>query len=86
MSKRVGFEQSRTSNEVNWEACNMMAIDDQIDVQCQQCANDAVHIEKVEALPTSSKYSYLCRCGKCGWRFRVYSCQPVFIEDSPAIA
>lgn len=63
----------------------MLAVDDQIEVQCQQCANDILYIEKVEELPLAWNYSYLCRCGKCGWRFRVHSRQPVYLEDSPTI-
>jgi hypothetical protein len=60
----------------------MIAVDDPIDVQCPQCTNDTVYLEKIEALPTSIHPSYLCRCGKCGWRFRMYLPELELVDDA----
>jgi DNA-directed RNA polymerase subunit M/transcription elongation factor TFIIS len=68
------------------EVINMVAVDDQLNEQCPRCANDTVYVEKIEALPASLSPSYLCRCGKCGWRFRVYLPDLVFAEDAPPTA
>jgi DNA-directed RNA polymerase subunit M/transcription elongation factor TFIIS len=49
----------------------MFGIDDVMDAQCPQCANDKVYVEKLVTHPADERDMYLCRCGKCGWRFRV---------------
>ena len=49
----------------------MFGIEDRLDAQCPQCANDTVYVEKLVTRPFDQRDDYLCRCGKCGWRFRV---------------
>jgi hypothetical protein len=49
----------------------VFAINDQIDDHCPKCINDTVYVEKLISLPIEQGEFYLCRCGKCGWRFRV---------------
>ena len=49
----------------------MFGIEDRLDAQCPQCANDTVYVEKLVTRPVDERDDYLCRCGKCGWRFRV---------------
>jgi DNA-directed RNA polymerase subunit M/transcription elongation factor TFIIS len=48
----------------------VFAINDQIDERCPKCINDTVYVEKLISLPIEEGEFYLCRCGKCGWRFR----------------
>lgn len=49
----------------------VFAINDQIDDHCPKCINDTVYVEKLISLPIEQGEFYLCRCGKCGWRFPV---------------
>ena len=49
----------------------MFTINNQIDEHCPKCINDTVYVEKLTSLPIDEGEFYLCRCGKCGWRFRV---------------
>jgi DNA-directed RNA polymerase subunit M/transcription elongation factor TFIIS len=60
----------------------MYTLDDQIDVHCPQCANDTVYVAKLVALPEHEGGAYECRCGKCGWRFRVFRPDPTFLADA----
>jgi len=55
----------------------MSVTDELIDAHCPQCADDQIHIERLVDLPTCESSAYLCRCGACGWRFRVYTPDPV---------
>jgi DNA-directed RNA polymerase subunit M/transcription elongation factor TFIIS len=64
----------------------MYSVDDTIDVFCPQCANDeSVYVENIVQLLEDGTDAYLCRCGKCGWRFRVMEPGP-FAADSPSLA
>jgi DNA-directed RNA polymerase subunit M/transcription elongation factor TFIIS len=49
----------------------VFTINNQIDEHCPKCINDTVYVEKLTSLPIDEGEFYLCRCGKCGWRFRV---------------
>ena len=62
----------------------MFCIDDRLDAQCPQCANDTVYIEKLVLRPFDQRDDYLCRCGKCGLRFRV-SMAPTRWQESDQI-
>lgn len=62
----------------------MYDIDDLMEAHCPQCANDFVYVERrVTAAPDLESDAYLCRCGKCGWRFRVFT--PEFVADAPSL-
>ena len=55
-----------------YREARMYAVDDAIDVCCPQCANgESVYVEKIERVLKAPVETYLCRCGKCGWRFKV---------------
>jgi DNA-directed RNA polymerase subunit M/transcription elongation factor TFIIS len=62
----------------------MYAVDDAIDVHCPQCANEeSVYVEKIVQLVEDPGDAFLCRCGKCGWRFRVMEPAPeAFVEEA----
>jgi transcription elongation factor Elf1 len=49
----------------------MRLVDEELLVYCPRCANETVYIEKIGQLLKDSVPAYLCRCGKCGWRFQV---------------
>jgi DNA-directed RNA polymerase subunit M/transcription elongation factor TFIIS len=60
----------------------VFAINDQIDEHCPQCANDTVYVERLVCLPFDESDVYMCRCGKCGWRFQVKTAEK-FVEAPP---
>jgi len=62
----------------------MYAVNDRIEAQCPQCADEVVYVEMLVSLPDGEGDAHLCRCGKCGWRFRVVV--PDFTADAPALA
>jgi hypothetical protein len=63
----------------------MYTIDQLIDVFCPQCANEQVYVERIATLEQDEGDAYACRCGKCGWRFRVIEPGP-YVIDVPGLA
>jgi hypothetical protein len=59
--------------------------DAQIDAPCPQCANDIVYLERQSFHPANGRTAFLCRCGKCGWRFRLDTLPQPF-GDAPPLA
>jgi hypothetical protein len=56
-----------------------------IDAPCPQCANDTVYLERQSFHPAIGRAAFLCRCGKCGWRFRLDQL-PQPAGDAPPLA
>jgi len=56
-----------------------------IDAPCPQCANDTVYLDRQSFHPAIGRAVFLCRCGKCGWRFRLDQL-PQPAGDAPPLA
>jgi hypothetical protein len=61
----------------------MPSVDDLVDASCTRCFNDTVYVERIEMFSDTDNDRYLCRCGKCGWRFRVTEPEPQAATEWP---